>query len=143
MTQQVMVRVTGSQYYFHYTDTNEEPIEVLTAGTYEFKDGVHEIRYNEAYEGTQEKTRNTVMITDSSVRIDKEGVITAGMVLEKGLKSTSYYTTPFGVMEMGVTTTALRTEIREDAIEADIGYALILSGNYVADCKVQIRVLPK
>ena len=139
-TEQVTVRVTGNQFYFHYTDTNEEPVEVISAGTMRREEDACVIGYEEAYDGFQEKTQNMVTIGKDRVQIDKKGVVTSSLVFERGKKSASYYTTPFGMMEMGVTTTTLKSDVREDGADIFIAYALIMNGSYVADCTVDIEV---
>ncbi|MBE5996365.1 MAG: DUF1934 domain-containing protein [Lachnospiraceae bacterium] len=139
-TKQVTVRVTGNQFYFHYTDTNEEPIEVISAGTMRREKDSCVVEYEEAYEGIEEKTKNTVTIGPGRVQIDKTGVVTSSLIFELGKKSSSYYSTPFGMMEMGVTTTSLKTDIRENEADVYIAYALIMNGSYVADCTVDIAV---
>lgn len=138
MTQDIIVSVTGSQFYFHYTDTSEEPVEVRTHGTYRMEDGHHIIEYEEAYEGFTDRTKNRIVIDEEEVRIAKEGVVTSDMIFRKGLKSTAFYGTPFGMMEMGVTTTDVDIDILESSIEVKLRYGLILSGAYVADCAVRI-----
>ena len=139
-TEQVTVRVTGNQFYFHYTDTNEEPVEVISAGIMRRDEDLCVIEYEEAYAGIPEKTRNTVRIEKKRVCIDKTGVVTSSLVFERGKKSSSYYATPFGTMEMGVTTTSLKTDVREDGADLYMAYALIMNGSYVADCTVDIEV---
>lgn len=139
-TEEVTVKVTGNQFYFHYTDTSEEPVEVISAGTMRQQDGICVVEYEEAYDGISEKTKNTVTIEKERIRIDKTGVVTSSLVFERGKKSSSFYATPFGNMEMGVTTTSLKKDVREDGADLYLAYALIMNGSYVADCTVDIEI---
>ena len=43
-------------------------------------------------------------------------------------------------MEMGVTTTSLKKDVREDGADVYLAYALIMNGSYVADCTVDIEI---
>lgn len=138
----MLIRVSGTQFYFNYTGTEEEPIEVISAATHELKDGEHILVYEEAYEGLTEKTRNEIHMTDDRVQINKTGVVTSNMVFEEGRTGISYYTTPFGVMQMRVATTRLETRLSDRTLEADISYALSMNGDHVADCRVNIKAEP-
>ena len=137
MKDRVLVSVSGTQFYFNDGETSQ-PVEVVTPGTYEKVGDDHLIRYVEAYEGTDSTTTNEIRILPDSVLISKEGVVSTNMVFAEGKKGITYYTTPFGTIEMGISTTELRREIGKDRIELDIGYALSMNGDHVADCRVRI-----
>ena len=84
MTKDVIVRVRGVQF-IPDTPDEEEPIEIVTPGVYEYADGVHKIVYEETFEGFEnEPTVNTVTIADDSIIVQKVGAITVDMVFEPG-----------------------------------------------------------
>ena len=75
MTRDVIVRVRGVQF-IPDTPDEEEPIEIVTPGVYEYADGVHKIVYEETFEGFEnEPTVNTVTIADDSIIVQKVGAL--------------------------------------------------------------------
>ena len=138
----MLIRDSGTQFYFIYTGTEEDPVEVISAAMHEIRDGEHILVYEEAYEGLTEKTRNEIRLTPDRIQINKTGVVTSNMVFEEGKTGISYYTTPFGMMQMRVATTRLSTILKESTLEAEIAYALSMNGDHVADCRVTIKATP-
>lgn len=140
MTKDVLVRVRGIQFIQDSRDA-EEPIEIVTPGTYEYKDGVHKVVYEETYEGFEnEPTVNTVTISDKCVIVQKVGAITVDMVFEPGKRSLAYYTTPFGTLDMGISTTDVKVEESEYRIDVRAEYSLSMNDELVSEFMLDMSI---
>ena len=143
MTKDVIVRVRGVQF-IPDTPDEEEPIEIVTPGVYEYADGVHKIVYEETFEGFEnEPTVNTVTIADDSIIVQKVGAITVDMVFEPGKMNIAYYETPYGILDMGISTMGLNVRCAEDLFEIRADYSLSMNGEFVADCMIEIIAEPR
>ena len=138
MTDDILVTVKGTQFFFNETDAGDDAVEIVTPGRYRVQDGTHFISYEEVYEGIEGTTHNEIRVFGSAVEVVKSGLVNAGMYFEEGKRGMSYYTTPFGQMEMGIATTELKKNVTGDRIDLRIGYALEVNGAHIADCKVSI-----
>ena len=61
MTKDVIVTISGLQFA---QETETEPVEIVTAGSYYKKNGKHYIIYDEVNEGFSETTRNIIKLND-------------------------------------------------------------------------------
>ena len=140
MTKDVIVRVRGVQF-MPDTPDSEEPIEIVTPGFYEYKKGIHKIVYEETFEGFEnEPTVNTVTISDDFIIVQKVGAITVDMVFEPGKRSLAYYSTPFGTLDMGISTTAVDVQVSEERIDVKAEYSLSMNDALVADCLLDMSI---
>lgn len=140
MKEDVLVRLKGVQSIRNTGQAGEEPVEVLTAGTYHSENGSHVVLYDEVSGDGTEVTKNRMVLKRDAVEVHKSGEINVDMIFEPGKKSISCYSTPYGDLEMGISTTALRMREWENRILAHIDYALSMNGQHVADCVMDIRV---
>ena len=69
MTKDVLVSVRGA----HIADGETNNLEVITAGSYYFKNGKHYIIYDEILEGEEGSIRNTIKANADSVDMIKGG----------------------------------------------------------------------
>lgn len=144
MTKQVLISIKGLQFMSGETyDENTEPVEVITVGEYCQLDGYHYIRYDEAFEGFKENARNLLKIKNDVLEVKKKGVINVHMVFEENKKNISYYTTPFGTMQMGIAATQVDISEKENDIDIRISYALEVNEEHVADCSLEMNIKSK
>ena len=140
MTKDVIVRVRGVQF-IPETPDSEEPIEIVTPGSHEYRNGVHKIVYEETFEGFEnEPTVNTVTISDDFIIVQKVGAITVDMVFEPGKRSLAYHTTPFGTLDMGISTTAVSVQESEERIDVKAEDSLSMNDALVADCLLDMSI---
>lgn len=134
MTKDVLVSVRGTQIMSEEHDT----IEVITAGTYCVKNGKHYIIYEEAVEGVDEATKNTVKADPSKVEVIKRGPVKTRLVFEKGKKYLANYMTPLGLIVLGITTKDLSAVEEEDTVRISLNYVLEMNGEYVSNCLLEV-----
>lgn len=139
MTKDVIVSVRGLQIVSGEEESGE-PLELVTVGEYYFRNGSHYIFYDESYEGFSEVTKNVIKIKNGVLEVRKKGVVNVDMIFEPDKKNISFYTTPFGRMEMGIATTDIDLQLYPERIVANIEYALELNQGYVADCELNLDV---
>lgn len=138
MEKDVIIHVKGLQSAGD--GSAQEPIEIVVPGQYYLKNGIHYFRYEERFEDFSQPAANYIKIyPEGSMEVRKTGLINTNMIFEKGKKNLTSYTTPYGTMQMGITTTGVELEIQENLVEMKADYALDVNDEYVADCFIQIR----
>lgn len=141
MTEDVIVRVKGIQIM--EGEQPQEPIEIVTAGRYFSRGGIHYVRYEEMLEENGEATVNLVKLQPGTMEVSKKGVVNVQMEFEENKKNLSCYTTPFGPIRMGISTTYYRIQESEEKLEAEVHYALEMNEEHAADCRLRIEITAK
>ena len=141
MNKDVLIHVRGLQLM--ETDDEQEPIEIVVPGQYYFRNGSHYLRYEEILEDFPEPTVNYIKMSPKGMEVRKKGVVNVHMVFEQGKKNMTYYTTPYGTIEMGIAATNLNLEEKEGGLNMKVDYALDMNQEHVADCYLAIQAQPK
>lgn len=141
MTDEILVSVKG----FHTQGIGEEEdeIEVLSAGKYYLKNGKHYILFDETDAEDGSITKNRIILEDGRMVLQKRGILNTRLVFEKNSKSQNDYHTPAGRMIAGIEVTKLDIRQMEELLEVCVEYALEFNYEKVADCRIQIKVMPK
>ena len=141
MEKEVLIHVKG----LHMMDAPEgdEPIEIVVPGEYYFRNGSHYLRYEEVMEDFAEPTINYIKISPKGMEVRKKGVVNVHMVFEQGKKNMTYYTTPYGTIEMGIAATNLDLKENDGGLNMKVDYALDMNQEHVADCYLAIKAQPK
>ena len=139
MTKDVLVTVRGLQM----TPDGDDTIEVTTTGKYYEKDGKRYLFYDEIGDDTNLIVKNSIQITEEHVSVSKKGLINAQMNFEKENKLVSVYETPYGQMEMGVNTTGLCLDERDDFLELKLEYLLEINNQHVSDSEILLQIRPQ
>ena len=119
MQKEVLIHVRGLQMMDAQGD--QEPIEIIVPGQYYFRNGSHYLRYEELLDETAEPTINYIKVSGKGLEVSKKGLVNVHMVFEQGKKNMTYYTTPYGTLQMGI-------DMNEE---------------HVADCYLAIQVQPR
>ena len=142
MDKNVLIHIRGLQM-MEPTD-EQEPIELVVPGQYYFKNGSHYLRYEEKMDETSaEPTVNYIKISSKAVEVRKKGLVNVHMVFERGKKNMTYYSTPYGTVEMGIAATGVMIEESENGIDMKVDYALEMNEEYVADCYLTVSAQSK
>lgn len=142
MTKDVLVSIKGMQF-MGIDDEPDDPIEIMTNGNYYFRNGSHYVKYDEVFEGFPGTTSNLVKIKPDCIEVRKKGAANVHMVFEENKKNITYYETPFGKIQMGVSTTGIHLREEEDKMRVCIEYTLDMNDSYVADCTLDMKVQSK
>ena len=141
MNKDVLIHVRGLQMM--ETDDAQEPIEIVVPGQYYFRNGFHYLRYEEILDESSEPTINYIKMSGKGLEVSKKGLVNVHMVFEQGKKNMTYYTTPYGTLQMGIAATNLELTESEEDIHMKADYALDMNEEHVADCYLAIQVQPR
>ena len=122
MKKDVLIHVRGLQMMD--PEEEQEPIEIVVPGQYYYRNGSHYLRYEEMMDDTAEPTVNYINVH---------------MVFEQGKKNMTFYSTPFGTLQMGIAATGLELQEEEDNIHLKVDYALDMNEEHVADCYLTVQ----
>ena len=140
MEKDVLISIRGLQYLMDEESGEQEPVEVMTTGSYYKKNGHHFLIYDEATEGFDMMTHNMIKFTENALEVRKRGLIDVHMIFEEDKKNISFYHTPYGMINMGVAATKVRMKETPDQILLKAEYALDINDSYVGDCVIDIEV---
>lgn len=141
MNKDVLIHVRGLQMM--ETDDAQEPIEIVVPGQYYFRNGSHYLRYEEMLDDTAETTVNYIKMSPNGVEVRKQGQVNVHMVFEDGKKNKTFYNTPYGTLQMGISATGLELKESEDGIQMKVDYALDMNEEHVADCYLTVQAQSK
>lgn len=140
MTKQVLLTIAGLQMM---DGEQAEPIEIVTAGDYYFRNGKHYVLYEEAVEGSSDHIHNTIKIGNGSLEVIKKGLTQSHMIFEKNRTNLSCYDTPFGSMQMETRTNEVNIQETENDIDVQVKYTLGINEEYLADCHIKMNIKSK
>ena len=141
MEKNVVVSISG----MHRVDDGEgqaQEIEVVSPGQYYEKGDKTYFTYSEFLDpdNPSMETRATVKLEDGRVTMSRMGSMGTQMTFIQGQKSHVYYNTPFGMMEMGITTRSVKIDRDEHRLKIRIDYALEVNNQFNGANKITIRV---
>ena len=115
-----------------------------TGGSGTYRDHCsHYLRYEELLDETAEPTINYIKVSGKGLEVSKKGLVNVHMVFEQGKKNMTYYTTPYGTLQMGISATNLELTESEENLQIKADYALDMNEEHVADCYLAIQVQPR
>ena len=123
MTKDVLITIRG----VHTLDHEDNDVEMIVRGDYYQKNGKHYILYEEILEGAEERVKNVIKISPSSMDIIKKGVTNSRMLFEKNKKNLSCYSTPVGNLVIGIQANHFYVEEQENSIKVNVDYSLTLT----------------
>jgi len=143
MTRDVVVTVSGVHVPADMPADSGEPIELMTTGTYAYKDGRHIVEYDEVFEDVPGITHNVVTMGPLSAVVHKSGQANVDMIFEVGKTNVACYATPYGDIDMSFTASSVDVSEEEERLSMMIEYALSMNGQYVANCSLSMKVTPR
>lgn len=141
MDKNVLIHVRGLQLMD--PDGGDEPLEIVVPGEYYYRNGSHYLRYEEMMEDFPEPTINYIKMGEGTMEVRKKGLVNVHMVFEQGKKNMTFYTTPFGTIQMGIAATNLDLDEGKDGLNMKVDYALDMNEQHVADCYLSVQVQPQ
>lgn len=138
MTKDVLVSVSGTQ--FMDLQNNDEPIEIVTNGSYYKKNNKHYVIYDEIIEGIGGITKNTLKFDDTFLNLTRSGAINTSMIFEENKRNMTNYNTPFGALTIGIDASRVDVKEEEEEINLNVDYAIDVNYEYMADCKISLKI---
>ena len=136
MTKDVLITIRG----VHTLDHEDNDVEMIVRGDYYQKNGKHYILYEEILEGAEERVKNVIKISPSSMDIIKKGVTNSRMLFEKNKKNLSCYSTPVGNLVIGIQANHFYVEEQENSIKVNVDYSLDINYEHRSDCRICVDV---
>ena len=136
MTKDVLITIRG----VHTLDHEDNDVEMIVRGDYYQKNGKHYILYEEILEGAEERVKNVIKISPSSMDIIKKGVTNSRMLFEKNKKNLSCYSTPVGNLVVGIQANHFYVEEQENSIKVNVDYSLDINYEHMSDCRICVDV---
>ena len=145
MTKDVLVSISGLQMAVNDVESNDDgPIEILSAGTYFFKDGTHYIFFEEVVEGVPQVTKTQIRIKGTeSLEVIKKGITNTHMIFEHKKNNRCYYRTPYGQLNLGIYTGKISVDETEESIEVKAEYVLDVDYEPLAECNIRVHIMPR
>ena len=140
MTKEVLITISGLQIM---DEEGSEPVEVITAGEYYYRNGKHYILYDEVMEGFEGVTKNRIRITQDCLDVSKKGVSNVHMIFEKNRKNLTSYQTPFGNLLIGIDARNLQISEEENMIDIKVDYDLEVNYEPLAECSLTMNIRSK
>ena len=138
MNKEVIINISGLQL----DAGTEEPIELMTTGDYYLKNGKHYVIYDELTDDSQ-VVKNRLKISPKVVEVTKKGASSSHIVFERGKENLTYYDTPFGSLLLGINTSKIDLEEKEDSMALHIDYGLSINSDHVSDCSIDVSIASK
>ena len=136
MTKDVLITIRG----VHTLDHEDNDVEMIVRGDYYQKNGKHYILYEEILEGAEERVKNVIKISPSSMDIIKKGVTNSRMLFEKNKKNLSCYSTPVSNLVIGIQANHFYVEEQENSIKVNVDYSLDINYEHMSDCRICVDV---
>ena len=138
MKQEVILSIRGSQ---RYDDQAPEVIELVTAGTMEFRDGGWDICYEETELTGLAGVTTSFRVEPGKVTLTRSGKLYSQMVFEEGQSHDSLYRMEFGALLMTVRATRVFFDIVPDGGVIDLSYDIEIEHNAagIIDYHLDIR----
>ncbi|MCC8080809.1 MAG: DUF1934 domain-containing protein [Lachnospiraceae bacterium] len=158
MTREVWISIRGLQ---NVGVDEQEPVEIVSAGTYYNRNGKHYILYDTVEEDSDSATPNMIKISPDHVELTRKGSHAVRMDFRQGIRTLTEYPTPCGPLLLGITTGFVQvseTEHSDGEMEGQTGeierqttgtegqinvrmeYTLDTDGDRLADCELLMRI---
>lgn len=139
MKRDVKVSISGIQ-----DNENGEKVEVVSMGELYEKDNKIYVSYDDTSEGASDAgcqmVKSLLKVKGNQVEIIKKGVTETHMVFVEDKDTLSYYSTPFGELEVAIHTDRLQQSITERGFRILLEYALEINASHMSNCNVDIKV---
>ena len=122
MIKDVLISIKGTQGLEDNTDT----VEFMTDGRFGINDGEYFISYDESVmlDSGEEVKTYLYLKSDNSVIIQRNGAVKSKILIEEGKRNTSFYTTPYGNLTIGVFGEAIQHNLSVFGGEITLKYTL-------------------
>ena len=144
MTEDILISVRG----LHTLDTEQEEeqtdeLEMTMPGKYYFRNGKHYVLFEKTDEESQSVVKNRFKLAPDRLEISKKGATNTTMTFQRGEKSSSWYGTPVGDVQLGIEVTEMELTEGEDEIEMNVAYALEMNSEHVSDARIRLRIIER
>ncbi len=135
MKNNIMLSLTSIQWM----DGEKEESELLTQATHKKSGKFDIISYEDSAATGFEGCVTTIKTDGSQAYIIREGTANSALSLEIGRKHFCQYGTPFGNLQVGIYTHAIKNTLAEDG-KLYMKYTLDLNKAYISDNEINMKI---
>ncbi|ADK13308.1 MULTISPECIES: DUF1934 domain-containing protein [Clostridium] len=118
----------------------EEPIEVVTPGSFYKKNDSYYAVYKETELSGMEGTTTTLKIKQDKFSLIRMGSTSTKMDFDKNKKNVSMYKTPYGTIELRIETNSLNINVDEQGGDIMINYKISTAGQALKNTKLKVNI---
>lgn len=115
-------------------------IEVVTPGEFYEKEHCYYVNYKETELSGMEGTETTLKIEKSKFTLMRIGSTTANMDFQKYRKNISMYNTPYGILELLISTRDLKINVDEMGGDVFVDYDMNVSGQKLMNTTLTVNI---
>lgn len=138
--EKVMINIKGFQ---NFEATGQDDIGLLTEGTLAAMPFGWELAYEESELTGMEGTLTTFLIEPERVTLLRTGPVCTQMVYELGRRHHSMYNTPYGSLEVGITTSMMDVVMSQKGGHINVDYAIELDHALMGQNSIRLTVRKK
>ncbi len=123
-------------------DGQTDNIEFSTDGRFGIKDGSYFISYDESQllEVDGEVKTMVFIKPDNTIVLQRKGSYNSRMVIEKGIRTSCFYTTPAGSLTLGIFGEKVMSQLNDNGGEINMTYLIDTNANPISRNTVNISV---
>ncbi|MBO5021028.1 MAG: DUF1934 domain-containing protein [Clostridia bacterium] len=134
----VLIKIKGIQ---EPDSSQNEAIEFSTDGKMEINEDTITIFYNEGemLEGADIKTKMQI-IGNHTVITERNGSMNSRLVVQKGVRNTCFYSTPYGELSMGIYGEEIENDLNSNGGKLKMKYSIDTNLSLLSKNEVEITV---
>lgn len=133
-----IISIKGLQTY--EDEDNNTDISLLTEGDFVFQDGVYFIDYEESELTGLEGTSTSIEVGTNYVSLQRSGTVSTNMLFMKDRKTSSYYNTPYGDMQIDIFTDNLNIQMSPDGGRINVDYFIDINNMNTGKNNFEIEI---
>ncbi len=133
-----IISIKGLQTY--EDDNDDTDISLLTEGEFEYQDGAYFIDYEESELTGLEGTKTSIEIGTNYVSLQRNGTVNTHMLFMKDRKTSSYYSTPYGDMQIDIFTDYLNIDISPTGGKINVDYFIDINNHSTGKNNFEIEI---
>lgn len=118
----------------------EEPVSVVTPGTFYIKNNEYYAVYEETEISGMEGTTTTLKIKPEEFVLLRSGTTNAKMHFSNNMENTSLYDTPYGTLQLELKTKEMKIDIDENGGSVFVKYDMKVSGQKLPPTYLDIDI---
>ena len=139
MKKSVVLTICGKQYY---PGQDPEVIELVTAGTLEYRDGGWDICYEESELTGLAGVTTTFRLEPGQVILERTGRLQSKMIFQQGIPHESLYQMEFGALMLTVCAQMIEAAINDNGGTVDLQYSIAIENSDAGLVEYHLEVRP-
>jgi len=137
MEKEIILFVRGEQTY---DSVSPEVTELATEGLMTIEGEEVTLTYQESEITGMEGTTTRFIVRGDTVVLERTGMIVSRMEFKQGERSSSFYETPWGTMEVDIVTTKLAPRFTERGGVMEIAFTIAVNHQVTGENRFKVRV---